>query len=105
MPAAVAGPVKATRYQPTVPLKSDSSGRGSKTCGTVAGCQFEPKRPLCQFSLRPRSLRSGANCQPCESWTGGGGPAASAPLGHASATTTAASTKGRTRDTWDHMMA
>src|SRR5205085_1484006 len=71
---------------------------------TVTGSHVEPKRPLCQFSLRPWSLRSSANCHPCESCTGGGGPAATAAAGHASATT-AASTRSRTRGTWGHMIA
>ena len=65
--------MKATRYQPTVPLKSFSSGRESKTCGTVAGSQAVPKRPLCQFALSPLSRGIGRELPAlCESDRGRG---------------------------------
>ena len=97
-PSAVCGPVKPTRYQPTVPSKYCSSGWALKTCGTVAACQFEPARPLCQLADSPAWPGSGANCQPWEIAIGAGGSAAGAAAGNASATTIA-STESMRRGT------
>ena len=90
--------MNATRYQPTVPLKRLSSGRGSNTWGTVAGSQAVPKRPLCQFALRPLSRGIGREL-PALRERDRGRRIGRKRLGGDHERTTAASTRGRARGT------
>ena len=99
MPAAVAGPVKRTRYHPIEPGKADGFVLASATCGIVTGSQPRPRRPPCQLSVSPSLPGSGAKFQPCASMTGPGGAAAGAACGSTSASATTASTAERRRTT------